>query len=307
MNLSTIGTWASGYVQTGVVVDASASMPFFGVNPDSLTVASTYTISRAYYYERQYTITQTGLKAYQSLIMRQPLYYTCLTSNTLLFPVSASQQSVQLTNVFSGRLPNIVVVALLNQSANQLATVNQASPLPAGAVGNSHQFLTYSPLPGRDRSYTSANGNLTSADCISSCVLTVNGRVYPHLWSSNMLPRSNRDLSQWYEQYRQCALISRVDGRGDGGSNNNLDLAYKYDCPLLSFGEFKANFTLLCFNIRRNGTLVNRSGDKEVGGLDILVNINGTSHPNAQLMVVGLNTDSLMTITDGGSTTSFVF
>jgi hypothetical protein len=122
-----------------------------------------------------------------------------------------------------------------------------------------------------------------------------------------MLPRSNQDLTQWYEQYKQCALISRLDGRSDDSTNSNFDTRYKMDTPLLSFGEFKANLTLLCYNIRRNGTIVNRSGDKEVGGIDLLVNITGTAHPSAQLMVVGLNTDSIMTITDGGSTTSFVF
>jgi hypothetical protein len=52
---------------------------------------------------------------------------------------------------------------------------------------------------------------------------------------------------------------------------------------------------------------MNDSGDKEVGSVDMLVNINGTNHPNAQLLVAGINTDSLMTITDGGSTTSFVY
>ena len=45
----------------------------------------------------------------------------------------------------------------------------------------------------------------------------------------------------------------------------------------------------------------------EVGGIDLLVNINGTLHPSAQLLISGVNTDSLMSITDGGSTTSFVF
>jgi hypothetical protein len=122
-----------------------------------------------------------------------------------------------------------------------------------------------------------------------------------------MLPNQTQDLSQWYEQYRQCALITALNGRSDGQSNLNFDPKYKYDNPILSKAEFSTGSTFCCFNIRRNGTVLNCSGDKEVGGIDLLVNINGSLHPGAQLMIVGLNTDSLMTITDGGSTTSFVF
>lgn len=297
MNLNTLGTWCSGYASSSQAY-ALNGIQFNGINPDSTPIPYTYTIVRAQYFERQYTPTQTALRAYQSLIMRQPLYYSCLTSNTLLFPVSTTQTSVQLTNVFSGRLPNIVVVGLLNQSPNTPGYLNFGT-------GNSFQNLTYSPLPGRDRSYSSAAPpTRLPVDCISSAVLTVNGRVYPHLWTSNMQPLSNQDLSQWYEQYRQCSLIAKGNGREECG---NLSLDYKMDNTLLSFGEFKANFTLLCFNIRRNGTVICKSGDKEVGGIDMLVNISGTTHPNAQLMICGINTDSLMTITDGGSTTSFVF
>ena len=304
MNLNTLGTFCSGYTTfTAPYGFASGGIDFWGLNPDAFGVPYTYTIVRAQYVERQYTCTQTALKAYQSLIMRQPLYYSCLTSNTLLFPVQATQTSVQLTNVFSGRLPNIVVVALLNQSP--------ATPAPGASTtttptqGNSYQLLTYSPLPGRDRSWSTASPPVRlPADCINSALLTVNGRVYPHLWTSNMQSGSNQDLSQWYEQYRQCSLVCKSNGRDEVG---NLAMDYRMDNPLLSFGEFKANLTLLCFNIRRNGTVISKSGDKEVGGIDLLVNINGTAHPGAQLMIVGLNTDSLMSVTDGGSTTSFVF
>jgi hypothetical protein len=306
LNLNTLGTWCNGYVDRTQAY-ALTGVFFYGINPDTLPVPYTYTIIRAQYVERQYTSSQTLLKSYQSLIMRQPLYYSCLTSNTLLFPIATTQTSVQLTNVFSGRLPNIVVVALLNQSPNTVCynVVGNVVGAQTPATGNVSQLLTYSPLPGRDRSYSTAGPAVRlSADCINSILLTVNGRVYPHLWSSNMLPLSNQDLSQWYEQYRQCSLVCKGNGRQEV---DNLNLSYKMDNPLLTFGEFKANLTLCCFNIRRNGTVIKNSGDKEVGGIDMLININGTNHPSAQLMVVGINTDSLMTITDGGSTTSFVF
>jgi hypothetical protein len=291
---TTIANWASGY---NTAIDAGASDPGPSTNLD--INGFTFTISKAQYYERQYTPTQTALRAYQSLIMRQPLYYTCMTSNTLLYPVAATTPSVQLTNVFSGRLPNVVVVALLNQAPTSSWT-------SAVAGGNYSLLKTYSPTPaGVDA--ISATGLNLPADCIQSIQLTVNGRTYPHLWSSNMQPFSTQDLSQWYEQYRQCALISKLNGRDDGSANLNFDVKYKYDNPILTKAEFASQATFCCFNIRRSGTIMNDSGDKEVGGIDMLVNINGTAHPNAQLLVCGVNTDSLMTITDGGSTTSFVF
>jgi hypothetical protein len=118
---------------------------------------------------------------------------------------------------------------------------------------------------------------------------------------------SPQDISQWYEQYRQCSLMIALDGRGDDQPNSNYDTRYKFDNPILTKAEFASQCTFLCFNIRRSSTTMECSGDKEVGGIDLLVNINGTFHPGAQLLVVGLNTDSLMSITDGGSTTSFVF
>jgi hypothetical protein len=306
-NLSTLGTWANGYnpgVQGGA--PAAAQNINVSLNPDSIgdgiTTGFSYSIVKAQYYERQYTITQTGLKAYQSLIMRQPLYYSCMTSNTLLYPVSQTQASVQLTNVFSGRLPNIIVIGLLNQNPNGNNIVG---------TGNIYPLGTYSPLQTLSSHYiynpVTSTQVTTTADCISAIQLTVNGRTYPHLWSSNMLPNQTQDLSQWYEQYRQCALITALNGRSDGQSNLNFDPKYKYDNPILSKAEFSTGSTFCCFNIRRNGTVLNCSGDKEVGGIDLLVNINGSLHPGAQLMIVGLNTDSLMTITDGGSTTSFVF
>jgi hypothetical protein len=296
---TSLGTWCNGYVNEYNGTQGSS----YSYNPDAFT-GYTYKITKAQYYERQYTITQTGLKAYQSLIMRQPLYYSCMTSNTLLYPIAGNQTSIQLTNVFSGRLPNIIVVGLLNQTPNQA----QNPPIVGGSAssGNISLLQTYSPLPPCVNLLT-AGGTPAPADCINSCQLTVNGRTYPHLWSSNMLPNSTQDISQWYEQYRQCALISRIEGRSDGQPNTNFDPKYKYDNPILTKSEFQSQCTFLCFNIRRNGTLVNCSGDKEVGGIDLLVNINGTTHPNAQVLIVGLNTDSLATITDGGSTTSFVF
>jgi len=287
-NTTTIGTWANGYN------NSQYPTANWSRNPDS--VGYTYNILKAQYYERQYTITQTGLKAYQSLIMRQPLYYTCMTSNTLLYPVPADQTSIQLTNVFSGRLPNMIIVGLLNQTPNPLSIIPGA--------GNYFQLQTYSPNP---PVLLAPAGIIANSNCIASCQLTINGRTYPHLWSSNMAGGSQSDLSQWYEQYRQCALISALHGRETDQPNTNFDPKYKYDNPILTKREFAACFTFLCFNIRRNGTLLNCSGDKEVGGADLLVNINGTTHPNAQLLIVGLNTDSLATITDGGSTTSFVF
>ena len=235
--------------------------------------------------------------------MRQPLYFSCLTSNTLLYPVNQTSQSIQLTNIFSGRLPNVVVVGLLNQSPKSIST----SP----GSGNIYSLGTYSPQPTTTDNIlynpvTSANANSTG-DCITSAQMTVNGRTYPHLWTSNMQPFLPQDISNWYEQYRQCSLMTALSGRTDGQSNSNLDTKYRFDNPILTKAEFQSQCTLLCYNIRRSGTIMNDSGDKEVGGIDLLVNINGTFHPNAQLLIVGLNTDSLMSITDGGSTTSFVF
>ena len=303
ISTTSIGTWANGYIT------ANYLNSIYGSSANLDNNSYTYTILKAQYYERQYTITQTGLKAYQSLIMRQPLYFSCMTSNTLLYPIDQTQQSVQLTNVFAGRLPNIVVVGLLNQSPSAIRYSS------GNGVGNNYLFKTYSPQPTMMDTLVNDPalpplgnpGKLSPGDCINSCILTVNGRSYPNLWSSSMLPYSNQDVSQWYEQYRQCALISKLNGRCDGQSNLNYDPTYKYDNPILTKAEFQSQCTFLCFNIRRNGTLVNCSGDKEVGGIDLLLSINGTNHANAQLLVCGLNTDSLMTITDGGSTTSFVF
>jgi len=296
-NLNTIGVWCNGYSK----VQPNASPLFYSLNPDAVGV--TFNVTKAQYYERQYTPTQTALKSYQSLIMRQPLYYSCMTSNTLLYPVGQTTQSIQLTNVFSGRLPNVVVVGLLNQNPKSIST-------PIGS-GNVYTLGTYSPQPAITdgalyNPVTSLNANSTG-DCISSAQMTVNGRTYPHLWSSNMQPFSPQDISQWYEQYRQCSLMVALDGRGDDQSNSNYDTRYKFDNPILTKAEFASQCTFLCYNIRRSGTTMQAGGDKEVGGIDLLVNINGTFHPNAQLLIVGLNTDSLMSITDGGSTTSFVF
>jgi len=294
-NLNTIGLWCNGYQST----QSATNIFGFGQNPDILGI--TFNVLKAQYFCRQYTCTQTCLKAYQSLIMRQPLYFTCMTTNTLLYPVPATQQSLQLTNVFSGRLPNVIVVALLNQSPSAYANVN--------ATGNIYPFKTYSPILTSMDSFIN-NGTIngpSTADSIQSIQLTVNGRTYPHLWSSNMQPFTQQDLSQWYEQYRQCSLITALNGRTDGEMNSNYDTKYKYDNPILTKAEFASQCTFCCFNIRRSGTVMNCSGDKEVGGIDLLVNINGSNHPFAQLLISGINTDSLMSITDGGSTTSFVF
>ena len=268
--------------------------------PGSLVWVSGVAIESAIYYERQYTLTQTALRAYQSLIMRQPLYFSCLTSNTLLFPVTSN--SVQLTNLFAGRLPNIIVVGLLNQT-------------PSNPTLNSQSLLCYSPVPGVTESpiysTSTANGRVVpTVACISTVTLTVNGRRYPNLWQGTQTAGTCNNVQQWYEQYKQCSLISRLAGRSDGATNTNYDTKYKYDTPLLSLSEFKSCFNLLCFNIRRNGTVVNCSGDKEVGGVEVLLtlsSVGGAVPPNAQLMLCGLNTDSICSITDGGSSTSFVY
>jgi hypothetical protein len=117
----------------------------------------------------------------------------------------------------------------------------------------------------------------------------------------------NQDISQWYDQYRQCSLMTALNGRNNDTPNSNYDTTYKYDNPILTKAEFQSQATFFCFNIRRSGTVMDRSGDKEVGGADMLININGVLHPNAQLLISSLSTDSLLTVTDGGSTCSFVF
>jgi hypothetical protein len=268
--------------------------------PGSFLYVEGVTILSATYYERQYSITQTALRAYQALIVRQPLYYSCMTSNTLLFPVNSL--NVQLTNLFAGRIPNIITVCLLNQSqSNSTLNVNQ--------------LLTYAPSPGITESplyqtNTTAPRVLPTVACIGSVNLTVNGRRYPNLWTANQVANSTANVQQWYEQYKQCSLISRASGRGDNASNSNLDLTYKFDSPILTLSEFKSVFNVLCFNIRRNGTVMNCSGDREVGGVDMILQISsdtGLVPPNAQLMLCGINTDSICSITDGGSSCSFVF
>ena len=102
--------------------------------------------------------------------------------------------------------------------------------------------------------------------------------------------------------------LSMLTNSNDGATNTNLNMNYKADTPLLSLSAFKSCFTYLCFNIRRNGTIMDDSGDKEVGSIDALISINGTvAASTTQLMLCGLNTDSLLTVTDGGSSTSFVY
>jgi len=262
-------------------------------------------ILSAKYYERQYTPTQSALRSYQSLISMQPIYIPVVSANAFLVPVPSGQNSVSLQNVLAGRVPNIVVIGLLNQNPNN-AYVNELPPAggqnPA-VVGPSHQFKTYAPLPPRDT--VAAN-----KQCLSSVRLTVNGRIYPHLYSLNLAVNSTQDTSQLYEMYKQCALVRDLNGRTDGSSNINMNQQYKMDNPILSFGEFRSNFSFFCYNIRRNSTLPNASGDKEVGSVDIVASIDTTLFPLAglsQLLVVGVNSDSLLSITDGGSTTSFVY
>lgn len=264
-------------------------------------------IVSAKYLERQYTPTQNSLKSYQAMISQQPVYIPAITGNTLLFPVPAGQTSVQLTNLFAGRLPNLVIVGLLNQNPTIGALSNASiQDAPPGVISfPTHQFKTYSPLTPTD-----VDSALYSS-CLSSVNLTVNGRLYPHLFKINCQALSNQDTHQLYEMYKQCALVSSLNGRVDVENNQVIDTKYKMDNPLLTYGEFRANFTFFCYNIRRNGTLPQDSGDKEVGGVDILAQINSASNQSVsgqtRLLCAGINSDSILSITDGGSTASFVF
>jgi len=259
-------------------------------------------ILSAKYYERQYTPTQSALRSYQSLISMQPIYIPVVSANAFLVPVPAGQNSISLQNVLAGRVPNIVVIGLLNQN-NNANSPNELSGGISAIAGPTHQFKTYSPLPPRDTL-------IANKQCLSSVRLTVNGRIYPHLYSLNLAINSTQDTSQLYEMYKQCCLVRDLHGRNDGSSNINMNQQYKMDNPILSFGEFRSNFSFFCYNIRRNGTLPNASGDKEVGSVDIVASIDTSLTPLAglsQLLVVGVSSDSLLSVTDGGSTTSFVY
>jgi hypothetical protein len=267
---------------------------------DDPASAVTMNILSAKYYQRQITPTQSALRSYQSLISMQPVYIPVVSANTFLIPVPANQASVQLTNVLAGRIPAVVIVGLLNN--NPCSGLNYFTP----GGGATHQFKTYSPILARD------TPNIY-ATCLQTVRLTVNGRLYSHLFSINCttaLANNTQDLSQLYEMYKQGCIIKDLNNRGDGASNKNLNLNYKMDNPILSYGEFRANFTYFVFVIRRNGTLVDKSGDREVGGIDILASIDtGRASPSglSQLLVCGLNSDSLASFSDGGSTTSFVY
>jgi len=263
-----------------------------------LTPGVTMNILSAKYFQRQYTPTQSCLRSYQSLISMQPVYIPVVTANSFLVSVPANQTSVSLQNVLAGRIPNTVVIALLNQNPSVSSPINNLS------TGPNHQFKTYSPLPGLDTPFI-------NKQCLQTVRLQVNGRVYPHLYSINCAQGSTQDTSQLYEMYKQACLVRDLHGRNDGSSNINMNQQYKMDNPILSFGEFRANLTYFVYNIRRNNTLENASGDKEVGSIDLVASIDTTSlNPlvgNSQLLVVGISSDSLASFSDGGSTTSFVY
>jgi len=279
-------------------VNAGTQNSYYQWIDQSLGSNVSMNIVSAKYYERQYTPTQSALRSYQSLISMQPVYIPVVSANCFLVPVPAGQNSVALQNVLAGRVPNIVVIGLLNQNP-----MTNSLPGPTLSTGVSHQLRTYSPLP-------AADVNQQYKQCLSAVRLTVYERSYPHLYSINSTVNSTQDTSQLYEMYKQCCLIKDLNGRNDGSSNVNMSQQYKMDNPILSFGEFRTNFTFFCYNVRRNGTLSNCSGDKEVGSVDILATIDTQLNPLAglsQLLVVGLNADSICSITDGGSTCSYVY
>lgn len=282
------------------VISGAVNAQYYWADNDVGSNVSMNIVS-AKYYERQITPTQSALRSYQSLISMQPVYIPVVSANTFLIPVPAGQSSVQLTNVLAGRIPAVVVVGLLNQNP-----CSGNGGVGATGVGATHQFKTYSPMQAGD----TPNAYAT---CLSTVRLTVSGRLYPHLYSLNCstaLANNTQDLSQLYEMYKQGCIIKDLNNRGDDSSNKNMNLNYKMDNPILSFGEFRTNFTYFVYVIRRNGTLPDKSGDKEVGSVDILASIDGgRALPTglSQLLVCGLNADSIMSITDGGSTTSFVY
>jgi len=288
----------SQVVTAGSAIPGSVSYLYWVDNDP--TPAVTMNIVSAKYYERQITPTQSALRSYQSLISMQPIYIPVVSANTFLVPVPANQSSVQLTNVLAGRVPAVVVIGLLNQ--NPCSSYALTGP----NSGASHQLKTYSPMLAKD------TPNIY-ATCLSSVRLTVNGRLYPHLYSINSttaLGSNTQDLSQLYEMYKQGCLIKDLNNRGDEATNKNMNLNYKMDNPILSFGEFRANFTYFVYVIRRNSTLVDKSSDKEVGAVDVLATIDtGRAAPSglSQLLVCGLNSDSLASFSDGGSTCSYVY
>lgn len=257
-------------------------------------------ILSAKYYEFQYIPTQSLLRSYQSIIAMQPIYIPNVSANTFLTPIPAGASSVSIQNCLAGRLPNLIVIGAINNNPNSYQN-NVSTVPPANAVA--HQFKTYSPILAKDTLPSQAT-------CLSSVRLTVNGRLYPLLYSVNCAIDSNQDLTVLYEQYKQGCLIRDCAGRGDGQQNQTVNWQYKMDNPLLSFGEFKSNFTYWVFNISRNGQLPTQSGSKEVGGVDILATFDTSRYSpsgNSQLLVCAIQQDSLLSITDGGSTCSYVY
>jgi hypothetical protein len=261
--------------------------------PKASNYVSSITILSAVFVAREVTVTQTALKSYQQLILRSPCYFNCVTSNTLLYDVNSTQ--IQLTNLFSGRLGNIVTVCLL-------------SGVPSSGTGNLQPLLTHSPLPGITESagVTGAASNI----CLNQVTLIVNGRRYSSLWSSPMTMGSSSGIAQWYEQYKLAALVSKQANRGNSDSNSSIELQYKMDNPLLSLSEFQSVATVCCINIRRNGTIF-QSGDREVGSVEMLVTLDangsGAIPAGTKLLVQSLNTDSILSISDGGASSSFIF
>jgi hypothetical protein len=295
LRLNDIVNWIGYYTTTNLT---GASDTLFTTDFDLPSTVG-LTINSARFHCIEYTPTQSALKAYQSLIAMQPVYIPVVTSQSLLFPLTAGQTSVQLSSLLAGRSPNIVVVGLLLQSPPSI-TSNVAS-------GISHQFKTYSPV----KTVDVATANYA---CLSQVKLVVNGRVYPNLYNVQCANRSTEFLTVLYEQYKECCLIKDVNGRNADQSNPTFNPQYKYDNPLLSFGEFRSNFTFFCFNIRRNGTLMQNSGDKEVSSIDLTANIVNDSlyesaavNGSAKLLVASIQTDSVISVSDGGSTTSMVF
>lgn len=261
--------------------------------PCASNFVSSVTILSAVFVAREVTVTQTALKSYQQMILRSPCYYNCTTSNTLLYDVNSTQ--IQLTNLFSGRLGNIVTVCLL-------------SGTPSRGTGNLQPLLTQSPLPGVTENllYTSAASNI----CLNQITLIVNGRRYSSLWSAPMTMGSSSGIAQWYEQYKLAALVSKQANRGNSDSNSSIELQYKLDNPLLTLSEFQSVATVCCINIRRNGTVF-QSGDREVGSVEMLVTLDangdGSIPAGTKLLVQSLNTDSILSISDGGASSSFIF
>jgi hypothetical protein len=198
-------------------------------------------------------LTTESVEAQNMAIIQSPFIYNCFNSKAQAINIATGSNSAQLNNVFSGSIPNVVAVMLLNTDTYTQTDVRSGFCLPFSCGS---QRFTY--------------GGLSYNPTVSQLWLMAGDQKYPkqNEYLCNYSAVNQQYVVSSYNEYKKCCLDQ--------------------DKPFLTFQHWQNQFTVYYINLCNDPPLMSASDTGRIGTVSINFVFNYPLDSPLTVIAVGL-------------------